>query len=249
MTTRDTEPLNPEIEALLRVERRPIAQSDLVRARAFARMRRALADPSLGATHFRFATARFIWPAVAVVVFGAVAAAAVRVEHRLVAPAAVTAPTLRTANVSSPIRPASGAQAAASAAIGFIAEPTMPFASSGAQSRRVAAKTTESKSVASAPSASTAFSAEGYAQELALLQPARAALARGDFAAALQAIVDHSRQFPSGLLGQERDALRVRALSGMHRNDEARRAAAVFRRNYPRSVFLKSLEPRVEAVP
>lgn len=249
MMTRNPEPLNPDIEALLRVERGPIGQSELVRARAFARMRTALADPSLGAPHFRLATARFVWPAAAVVVFGAVAAAAVRIEHRLVAPAAVTAPTVRTSNVSSPIQPAFRAQAVASAGASFIAEASVPFAGSGAQARRVAARATDTKAVASAPSASTAFSSENYAEELALLQPARAALARGDFAAALQAIADHKRQFPSGLLGEERDALRARALSGMHRNDEARRAAAVFRRNYPRSVFLKSLEPRQEAVP
>jgi len=93
------------------------------------------------------------------------------------------------------------------------------------------------------------FSSEGYAQELAVLQPARSAIVRGDFAAALQAVSEHSRLFPAGLLGEERDALRVRALSGLHRSEEANRAVAAFRRRYPRSVFLKPIDQQVKVSP
>ncbi|HEY5377100.1 MAG TPA: hypothetical protein VIK01_25640 [Polyangiaceae bacterium] len=245
------EPLSPDIEALLRVERRPIAQSELLRARAFARVRKAMVDPSLAvSTGFGFAFPRFVWPSTAIVVFGAVAAAAVRMQYHASVPAAVSAPRPVPAAVvpasggASPIRLPISVSAATTTAVATPA----PVSSDGAKSPRVLAKASD----ATAPSTaltSSVFSSEGYAQELAVLQPARSAIARGDFAAALQAVSEHSRLFPSGLLGEERDALRVRALSGLHRSEEANRAVAAFRRRYPRSVFLKSIDPQVKVSP
>lgn len=80
--------------------------------------------------------------------------------------------------------------------------------------------------------------ARQYSLELAVLEPARSAVARGDFGAALAAAAEHQRQFPSGLLSEERSALRVRALWASGRVDEANAAAAAFRQRYPRSVLL-----------
>ncbi len=249
------EPQSPDIEALLRVERRPIAQSELLRARAFARVRKAMVDPSLAvSTGFGFAFPRFVWPSAAIVVFVAVAAAAVRMQYHASAPAAVSAPRAVPAGVvpasggASPIRLTPTPPTSVSAATTTAVAAPAPVLSDGAKSPRVLAKASD----ATAPSTaltSSVFSSEGYAQELAVLQPARSAIARGDFAAALQAVSEHSRLFPSGLLGEERDALRVRALSGLHRGEEANRAVAAFRHRYPRSVFLKSIDPQVKVSP
>ena len=78
--------------------------------------------------------------------------------------------------------------------------------------------------------------------ELRLLRPARASIGRGDFAAALLPIGEHTRLFKSGRLVEEREALRVRALWGLGRTDEARLAATSFRIRFPRSVLLPMVD-------
>jgi hypothetical protein len=86
-------------------------------------------------------------------------------------------------------------------------------------------------------------SAAADSAELALLQRARAALAVGNDDAALDAISEHQKLFPSSPLREEREALRIRALEGLGRDDEARRAGEKFRERYPKSV----LSPRLGA--
>jgi hypothetical protein len=78
-------------------------------------------------------------------------------------------------------------------------------------------------------------------EELRLLGRARAAVVRADFAAALPPISEHARRFHEGGLVEEREALRVKALAGLGRHDEARSAADVFARQFPRSVLLPTL--------
>ena len=87
---------------------------------------------------------------------------------------------------------------------------------------------------------------ETYALELALLDRARAALAGGDFSTALVPITEHRRRFPNGRLVEEREALRVKALRGLGREDEARRAATDFRARFPRSVLLPKMTEAVD---
>jgi len=93
-------------------------------------------------------------------------------------------------------------------------------------------------SQAGARSAETSLGAEQYRRELRILEPARRAFARGDFAAVVRAADEHERAFPSGGLAEERDALRVRALFRQNRVAEARRAAAAFRKKFPNSAVL-----------
>ncbi len=81
-----------------------------------------------------------------------------------------------------------------------------------------------------------------YAIELALLEPARSSVARGDYGAALDAIARHRREYPHGQLAEERDALRVRALWGLGQRSAARTAADSFRRRYPASSLLSWLK-------
>ena len=87
---------------------------------------------------------------------------------------------------------------------------------------------------------------ESYAAELDLLQRAQVAYAAREFADVLVRVAEHGRRFPSGRLAEEREALRVRALEGAGRKEEARRAAAAFADRFPRSIMLPRLsgEPR-----
>ena len=79
---------------------------------------------------------------------------------------------------------------------------------------------------------------ESYAAELELLTRAQVAYAGRDFANALALVAEHGRRFPSGRLTEEREALRVRSLTGAGRTDDAQRAAAGFAERFPRSVLL-----------
>jgi len=77
-----------------------------------------------------------------------------------------------------------------------------------------------------------------YAIEVALLQRAQVAYAGGDYLDALAQVAEHGRRFPNGRLAEERESLRVRALTSAGRTDEAQRAAAAFANRFPRSVLL-----------
>jgi hypothetical protein len=102
----------------------------------------------------------------------------------------------------------------------------------------------------SAPAEVTAPSrARQYAIELALLEPARSGIARGDFAGALTALLRHRREFPAGQLAEERSALQVRALWGLGRVSEAEATAAAFRQRYPRSALLSWMPQRRAPAP
>ena len=87
---------------------------------------------------------------------------------------------------------------------------------------------------------------ESYAAELELLQRAQVAYVAREFPDVLARVAEHGRKFPSGRLAEEREALRVRALEGAGRTEEARRAAAAFASRFPRSIMLPRLsgEPR-----
>ena len=100
--------------------------------------------------------------------------------------------------------------------------------------------------VSPAGAAKSVIDVESYSKELGVLQPARQAVARQDFGAALAAIVEHQRLFPSGRLAEEREALRVKALLGLGRTDEAQRAGSAFRARFPRSALLERINEMLE---
>jgi hypothetical protein len=79
-------------------------------------------------------------------------------------------------------------------------------------------------------------------QERQLLEPARTALARGMTARALELLERHEREFASGLLAEERDALFVQALSVAGQASDAQTRASRFRTAYPDSLFLPVVE-------
>ena len=87
---------------------------------------------------------------------------------------------------------------------------------------------------------------DGFVVERKMLDGARAALARGDHAAAMRGLEEHAKKYGNGRLVEEREALRVRTLADSGRRDEALAAAARFRARWPGSVLLPAVEAAVE---
>ena len=208
----------PELRALLDQERVIPPLSATLRARAMARARASLAAPVTTTAVPFVAAPRFRWAAAAaagLVVSGAIAAAAYEMHARS-APRPMTRPA---ALISVP-------QAVASAPV--VAAPAVALLD---------------LPPASAPNLAALgpSPADAAREELHLMRQARAAVARGDFAAALPPIAEHTHKFKNGRLVEEREALRVKALVGLGRADEARHAAAAFRTRFPLSVLLPAV--------
>jgi hypothetical protein len=208
------QPLLPsEVRALLDHEREVPSLPATVRARAIARARAALvAGVDRGSAPTVVRHPR--WAAAAAVLCilgGAVGAAAYQVRAHLSPP-----PEVRP--IPAPVKTVTAAPAPVPAPI--VEEPAPP---------------------SSAPAKPALSKTDAARQELRLLRLARAAVARDDFAAALPLITEHARRFKDGRLTEEREALRVKALVGLGRSDDARRAAAAFRAHFPRSVLLSAV--------
>ena len=216
MNTRS--PLPPEVRALLDRERDIPPVSASQRARAMARARASLATPGVATTAPSSVAPRTRWAAAAaaaLVVSVAVGAAAYEIRARM-----ASAPATRFAAVAPVTEIVAGAPAALppAAPVGDLVPAPAPAIEDPGLSPAEAARA-----------------------ELRLLRQARAAVARGDFAASLPPIAEHTRRFKNGRLAEEREALRVKALAGLGRTDEARRAAAAFRARFPRSVLLPAV--------
>lgn len=84
--------------------------------------------------------------------------------------------------------------------------------------------------------------AERLRGERAILDTARAAVARGEGGAALVALEAHRSTYPGGALVEERDALTILALAKLGRTEEAKKKADAFRERNPHSLFLKAID-------
>jgi hypothetical protein len=93
-----------------------------------------------------------------------------------------------------------------------------------------------------APVAAPGRGDAALAAERRLLDIARTALTRGDAQGALSAIANHAHDFPQGELAEDRDVLRVQALLGVGRREEALAAARAFETKYPGSFALPALK-------
>jgi len=211
--SRDQLPLPPDVRALLDHEREVPPLPATVRARAIARARAALvAGVPRRAT--LIPVRRTHWAAVAALIFlvsGGVGAAAYQFRAHLL-PARDVAPA--PAKIVAPPAPRP-------------APPAPPIV--------------EEQVAPSAPAKPALSKAETAREELRLLRQARAAVAREDYTAALPPITEHARRFKDGRLAEEREALRVKALAGLGRTEDARRVAAAFRARFPRSVLLSAV--------
>jgi hypothetical protein len=106
--------------------------------------------------------------------------------------------------------------------------------------------THEQASTAAPPRAEELPSSRGLAAERALLDVARAALARGEPSEALAAADRHGHEFPSGVLAEEREAIAIRALVAIGRREEAGTRAAAFERAYPNSLNGRAVRAAVQ---
>ena len=210
--TREREPLSPEARALLNYEREIIPLLATVRARAMARARAALVA-GVDRRGAPVPVRRPRWAAAAAVIgIMSVGVGAAAYQFR--------------AYLSPP--PANDPPAAAPAA-------SIPYAP-------VAQKDDAPALAAPAVDKPALSRADQARAELRLLRQARTAVAREDYAAALPSIAEHSHRFKDGRLSEEREALRVKALVGLGRTGDARRAALAFRARFPRSVLLSAVD-------
>jgi hypothetical protein len=229
MRHQSLEPLSDEAESLLANERPLVPESFERRQRAMARARAALREPHASLTRAWRSTSPLFGAAALAVAFGAAAAAGWNGLARRSEPS----PNALPAATGFYDAPAPAARASVPAE-----EAPAP------EHERVAPVPADSKADSKAPPrrSSNDDASDSYVLELRVLQRARTAVARSEFSSALEATLDHQRRFPAGRLVEEREALRIKALAGLGRNDEAERAAGRFRDRFPRSV----LTPRVE---
>jgi TolA-binding protein len=216
------EPLAPETERLFAQERKFLPEAADFRARAMNRARAALREQrSSFADSFFWRRSPLLVAAALVTLTAAAAFATWEARHRT---SEVAPPPAAKTPVAAPLAPPPRAPAVeASPSEQSRAEPEAPGGTNPPAARRLSAS-------------------DAYALELRLLQQARAAVASGRFQAALGAISEHERQFPAGRLGEEREALRVKALAGLGRHNEARSAAERFQKRFPDSVLSSSVE-------
>jgi hypothetical protein len=83
------------------------------------------------------------------------------------------------------------------------------------------------------------------ARELASIDGARAALARGDATGAIARLDGYARAFPRGRLDLEAEVLRIDALSEAGRVEAARAHAREFLRRHPNSVLAAHVRTRI----
>jgi hypothetical protein len=89
----------------------------------------------------------------------------------------------------------------------------------------------------------------GLASERALLDVARTALANGESAPALAAVLRHEKEYPKGALVEEREALAIKALVLAARYDEARTRAARYQRAFPNGLMQPAVESALRTIP
>jgi len=77
--------------------------------------------------------------------------------------------------------------------------------------------------------------ADHLGQEVAIMSRATSDLHAGRAASALEAIAEHQRKFPNGVLAEERRAARVQALCALGRRNEAEAELELLLRRAPRS--------------
>lgn len=234
MNSRTLDPKFSEMESAFAVERELVPEPDALRVRVVERARTSLAHRvlPLAAPVPNTRRVKVGLAAAAAVVLSALCAAAFYAGYRI-----------RNRNVESsaavtPPPPSIIVQQLPSPSIVVTVVPVAPPASQLTTN----ADTFRASKSSSSGATKSAIDIESYTKELRVLQPARQAVAQQDFNSALSAIAEHQRQFPTGRLTEEREALRVKALLGLGRSAEAQRAGAAFRARFPRSALLGRIE-------
>ena len=224
-------PLSPAVEDLLAYERVIDGQSEMVRARVLARARESLRTgevASIGPGAASVRVRRVLYAAAAGLVLMASAAAAYYQLRASARPAKEARPSrlAQAAALSPASDPGSALAHAPVAAPPATGVPTENAEEGPAAVNRVV----------------SSLRKDSRLEELELLDRARQADARGDYASVLAITTAHDRRYPVGHLAEEREVLRVKALVGLGRGQQAREVAAKFRRSFPRSVLLPKIE-------
>jgi hypothetical protein len=227
-TTRMLEPLPPAIEALVAPARVVLDKPEIVHARLLARARESLQMGNIVALKpRRMGILRLFFAAAAGVALVASVAAAYQMLRR------PTPPT----DGDRPAQPESIAPVLPKSTPGL---PIAPSSLVTPDSPTPAAL--EPQTSGAAHRSNLSRRDRNGIEELRFLERARQSLAHGDYASVLVIAAEHERSFPAGQLAEEREFLRVRALVGLGRADDVRRVAAKFRRQFPRSVLLQTIE-------
>jgi|JI8StandDraft_1071087.scaffolds.fasta_scaffold51290_2 hypothetical protein len=106
----------------------------------------------------------------------------------------------------------------------LVAIPSAPESSARTEPTRRPIKRPRSAEVTDAPASDT------FAEEVALLASARAALGAGDAKQAIAILSTHAKRFGAGKLAREREVSWITALCALGRDEEAKRRAADFLR-------------------
>ncbi len=108
-----------------------------------------------------------------------------------------------------------------------------------------------STKAAAAPALEPAIAEPGasLAEQVALLETARAALVRKDASAALLTLESHARRYPTSPLTEEREALTIKSLVLAGRVEQARAQLTQFERQFPGSLMLPALRESFGAFP
>jgi hypothetical protein len=244
VTTPD--PLSPELDELLRAARPLDGPPDDARERLARRVALSVAAPivvgagvaaavgasSAGATAVRGALSplaqKVLIGVTSLLLGGGIGAA----THAALAPAPVVV-VVAAPPVAAPAPAPSGSPAPTAPPVADI--PTVSFS--------------DLPAAASAPAATPrpAASSTGLADERRLLDGARAALSRGEAAAALPPLAEHARRFPHGILTEEREALAIQALARSGRAQEAEERAARFEKAFPGSFMMPAVKDALGA--
>lgn len=221
----DHEPLPPDLAVLFEKEREGYTAFGATQADAYAKVRARIALTATASTANAAATptaAKATAAGVSMKVVGAVAVASLAagvVAGRVTAPDRIPAPApvvsvTASASVSIPESPPPLREA-----------PTIP------------STTTETP-----PQQATSATSKGtLAQERALVEGARSALARGRPADALVAADRHAKEFPRGQLVEEREVLAITALISLGRTGEAGTRRVAFFKKFPNSLLVPPL--------
>jgi len=217
--------MDPFLKELLREERTLPSVPDLVRARTLARARASLAAPApvtaCPPRSLKTRSSRAALAVAAAVALSAAAAAALGLHSRRFAARRDAAPPITVARAGGPGPVPAKAGSAAATSSGVVD----PMTTSNDQL-----------------SGSATTEHDVLSRELNLLRRAQAAYAENDFVGALALLEEHQRQFPNARLAEEREALRAWSLAGAGRRVEARRVAQGFKRRFPNSVLVPSLQ-------
>ncbi len=219
----------------------------------------AIGGPAAGAGTAASATsAALLTKAIAIGVgLGVAVSLAVAVPYRSLQASKASAPVVRAgadlatpgARVASPAPDAPAAQATGPEQIGrAAAAKRVRVAGDLAQGEpRAIPRATSTPSPSDSPDLQT--DADRLREESQLLMQARAAHNAGDGARALVLLGEHRRNFATGMLAQERDALEVQALVRVGQFGEARKRARAFLARFPGSPHSEKMRTMVGTQP